>query len=254
MNDGLLFKFFREHGYKVVTFATGLNFIDINSADYHLSPNGIPDFFTNELINNTFLALFYWKQQYLWNNLRIQYTINELGGLSEMEDPIFVYAHILLPHPPFVYQSDGRVKIPAKKFDYRDNSAFTMLDKREVYIEGYRNQAEYAATQVMKIVKEIQQKSPDAIIIVQGDHGPGAYYEQEDPESSNLDEKAHILNAYYFPDGDYSGIPEDITPVNSFRVILNQFFGTDLELLPNATYFSTYTEPFLFIDVTSQLR
>lgn len=254
IHDGLLFHFLEGKGYKIVTFSTGLNFLEIKTSDYYYAPTGLPSRLASELVNNSCLSLFYWKQQYLWNNQRIQYTINKLGDVSEIDKPIFVYAHILIPHPPFVYQSDGQMKIPYKKFDYRDNDAFTRLDSREAYIEGYRNQVEYAAVQIVEIITEIQKKSPNAIIIIQGDHGPGVFYEQENLENSDLDEKAHILNAYYFPDGDYSNIPENITPVNSFRVVLNQFFGTDLEILPNITYFSTYYEPMNFIDVSLRLR
>ena len=37
-----------------------------------------------------------------------------------------------------------------------------------------------------------------------------------------------ILNAYYFPGGRYEGLYEAISPVNSFRVVLNTFFGAKL--------------------------
>ncbi|MHB1557432.1 MAG: hypothetical protein ACYC61_08125 [Isosphaeraceae bacterium] len=42
--------------------------------------------------------------------------------------------------------------------------------------------------------------------------------------------------------------------MNSFRVVLNTFFGADLPLLPDRSYFSTWPEPYRFIDVTDAIR
>ncbi|HSU72625.1 MAG TPA: hypothetical protein VLJ21_02140, partial [Candidatus Binatia bacterium] len=41
------------------------------------------------------------------------------------------------------------------------------------------------------------------------------------------------INAYYFSDGDYSGLYENITPVNSFRVVFNKYLKTNYSLLPD---------------------
>ena len=47
----------------------------------------------------------------------------------------------------------------------------------------------------------------------------------------------NILNAYYLPDIDIGILYPHITPVNSFRVVFNQYFGTDFELLKDKNYF-----------------
>jgi hypothetical protein len=61
-----------------------------------------------------------------------------------------------------------------------------------------------------------------------------------------------ILNAYFFPNRKYDGLYSRISPVNSFRVVFNTFFGGSLELLPDRNYFSTWNDPYLFIDVTDR--
>jgi hypothetical protein len=43
------------------------------------------------------------------------------------------------------------------------------------------------------------------------------------------------LNTYYFSDGNYSTLYDSISPVNSFRVILNKYFKTGLPLLKDST-------------------
>jgi hypothetical protein len=44
----------------------------------------------------------------------------------------------------------------------------------------------------------------------------------------------------------------DLSPVNSFRLLFNTYFNTELKLLPNQQYFSTSARFYDFIDVTGQ--
>ena len=71
-----------------------------------------------------------------------------------------------------------------------------------------------------------------------------------DVHNTDLVERMSKLNAYYFPARKYEGLYGKITPVNSFRVVLNTYFGANLELLPDRSFFSTWSEPYHFIDVT----
>lgn len=60
----------------------------------------------------------------------------------------------------------------------------------------------------------------------------------------HFQERMPILNAYYLPkDGDKYLYP-DITPVNSFRLILDLYFGGDYGLLDDQYYFTFYEQPF----------
>jgi hypothetical protein len=69
---------------------------------------------------------------------------------------------------------------------------------------------------------------------LEGDHGM-IDYSQDWMRLANL-------SAYYFPDHDYSGSYPEITPVNSFRLLLSQYFGQDLPLLDDLSYFSSTSE------------
>jgi hypothetical protein len=75
------------------------------------------------------------------------------------------------------------------------------------------------------------------IILLQGDHGPTV--------ASSPRSRMSILNAYYLPGADVS-IQSTITPVNTFRVIFNIYFGQNLELLDDVSLYSDYTDPFNF--------
>jgi hypothetical protein len=58
-----------------------------------------------------------------------------------------------------------------------------------------------------------------------------------------------ILNAYYLPGGGNQLLHDHITPVNSFRLILNYYFGANYAELENASYFSDYKNPFKYTPV-----
>ena len=75
----------------------------------------------------------------------------------------------------------------------------------------------------MALVEEILAKSDvPPIIILQGDHG--VWWESEE-------HRTEILNAYYLPGEGSKLLYKTISPVNSFRVVFNLYFGTDYELL-----------------------
>lgn len=52
-----------------------------------------------------------------------------------------------------------------------------------------------------------------------------------------------ILNAYYLPRGARALYPA-ISPVNTFRVVLNESFGAELPLLEDVNYNSPDREPY----------
>ncbi len=63
-----------------------------------------------------------------------------------------------------------------------------------------------------------------------------------------------ILSAYYLPEAGRKMLYPAITPVNSFRVVLDSSFGAGLPLLPDRSFFSIWDEPYKYVDVTATLR
>ena len=168
-----------------------------------------------------------------------------------LDGDYFIYAHIIAPHPPFVFDENG-VPLPHNEpFKLADANHFIKDHSRKNYIAGYRQQIQYVNTLVLETVDIIlnQSKTPP-IIILQGDHGPGAYLHWGSLEKTLPAERFSMLNAYYFPDQDYSRLYPSISPINSFRVILDQFFGGDYALLPDQHYYSPWGYPFDFTEVT----
>src|SRR5438552_8790363 len=96
--------------------------------------------------------------------------------------------------------------------------------------------------------------SEPPIIILQSDHGSGMGLSTQSAEHTDLRERMSILNAYYLPGPGRAALYQGISPVNSFRVVFNAYFGAGLDLLPDRSYFSTWDDPFQFIDVTDRVR
>ena len=79
------------------------------------------------------------------------------------------------------------------------------------------------------VVSEILAKAKTPpIIILQGDHGFRAV-----PGTNMTTEAMTILNAYHLPGAQPGWVYEGITPVNSFRMIFNRYFGTHYSYLPD---------------------
>ena len=145
---------------------------------------------------------------------RILYAFNALADIPDIEEPTFVYAHIMCPHPPASFDSDGPKE-------------FTMFGGEEgFYPQGYLGNLTFISKKVKTVVDEIISKSDvPPVIILQGDHG--IWYEKG--------KERDILNAYYLPGKDNRLLYETITPVNSFRVVFNLYFDTDYELLEDVS-------------------
>lgn len=246
--------YLRLSGYRFISFSSGYPGTEISTSDFHLGPKKKISPFLNEVINLTPIQIPLQRTQYDYHRTKIGYILENLPGLSEQhEEPLFVFAHLLAPHPPFVFDKEGKPLYPGTVFDLSDGSHYTEFLGRDQYINGYREQLEYVSDQILETVERIlAQSSNPPIIIIQADHGPGSHLDWESVENTYIPERMSILNAYYFPDQNYNLLYPDITPVNTFRIVLDQYFGANLDLLEDRSFFSTMSRPFSFIDVTNQ--
>ena len=79
----------------------------------------------------------------------------------------------------------------------------------------------------------------------------------EQATDTEVKEKMGVLNAYCLPGVDYSDprLCSSISPVNSFRLAFDLYFGTNLGSLEDPSYVhSNYSRPHRFLDVTQRLR
>ena len=126
--------------------------------------------------------------------------------------------------------------------------------EKEEYIRKYKNQLSFINKRVIDSIDAILSRSTNPpVIILQGDHGPSAMLDYNSLENTNLKERMSILNAYYFPPNFPKELYDTISPVNTFRIIFNHYFGTNFKLLNDKNYFTTWDYPFKFIDITDKI-
>jgi hypothetical protein len=249
------FRSLHDLGYKNVVFTNGYTFTSKQSADIRLGPPVQLSSFQNVLINNTPLMVFLQKKQYDQHRDRILYTLEHLPEMDEIAGPKFIVAHIVAPHPPFVFGAQGEPLYPPRKFGIDDASDFMMLGTLQEYTAGYSAQLIYISNRVRTIIDQILSRSDQPpIIIIQGDHGPRSQMDLEDADNTNYHESFPILNAYYFPGVDATPFYPEISPVNTFRVLFNTYFGTHYPLLEEHSYITTSRDIFNFIEVTGSLK
>jgi Sulfatase len=160
------------------------------------------------------------KETHISNNM---FNYNSLVKEISTADtaPKFVYCHLMLPHEPFYLDKNGQLLIASATGGKTDNKKL------------YLGQLEYANALISQVVPAISKSAVrPRVVIIEGDHGFRFYDE--------LKNKTGIfknLNAYYFSDGNYAGLYDSISPVNSFRVIVNKYFNQRLHLLPDKHVF-----------------
>ena len=148
-------------------------------------------------------------------------SFSTLAGIPNIKEPTFVYAHILCPHSPFVFDRNGN---PIKSI-----AGLYPPEERRV---KYLDQLIFVNKKVKALVDELLLKSDiEPIIILQADHG----------SRGDAGREFDILNAYFLPENGKHLLYETITPVNSFRIILNLYFDTNYDLLEDKSYFLDMT-------------
>ena len=230
-------------GYKYIHFETWWGPTRYNEyADLNLNGGYLSEF-NKMLIDKSVLGLFgIGGVDYRGHVLG---AFDRLAGAAAIQGPKFVFAHIICPHWPYVFDADGNpIEIKSPVGDPHQ-------------AKKWLGQVEFVNKKVIMLVDELLSKScTPPIIILQGDHGPrfAGAIEVDEPTDQQARDAVGILNALYLPNGGASSIYESITPVNTFRTIFNFYFGADFELLTDRSYFSTLVEPYRFIDVTDRLR
>ncbi len=183
--------------------------------------------FEKNLFNiNSELNLFF---EYWGHYERVHYILDKLSELVAEPGPKLVYAHLIVPHSPFIFLPDGSYNSNPGMENEQD-------DQKTQKQRGYLNNVEFINNRMEIIIDDILQNSENPpIILLQADHSLAP-----DNEPQRFD----ILNAYYLPDVDEGVLYPTITPVNSFRIVLNQYFGAEIPLLEDKSMDTDLGHPF----------
>jgi hypothetical protein len=230
----------KELGYNIVVFESGYSPTELIKSDVYLtSAPGLAALFTGGLTRYESLLMqssagilvydfsdrlpvsirYFLDAPYVAHRQRILFELDQLGKLEDIQSPKFAFAHILAPHTPFVFTSDGLPVERTTPFTLNDDPE---LGDRKLYNQHFIDQTIYINQRVLELVDEILAQPGNPVIILQGDHGM--------PRSGAW--ASAILNAVRLPGGEEVIYP-GISPVNTFRIIFNQLFDAGLPLSPD---------------------
>jgi hypothetical protein len=154
------------------------------------------------------------------------FELRQLQRIATAPGPKFVFAHVLLPHDPYVFRADGSA-LPEDESRASDEGVL------------YAGQLAYANARIREIVGYLLAgpESERPIVIIQGDEGPLACRNTDCV--SNTEDYLRIrlgnLVAMYLPGVD-AEIPDTFTPVNTFRLLFREYFGAALPPLPDRSF------------------
>jgi hypothetical protein len=177
----------------------------------------------------------------------LDWKFEELRQLADTSGPKFVFAHLLVPHEPFIYNADCSHREPlwpTTRHDKNDPEART----------AYVNQIRCVNAKLLTVTRAIIARSQSPpIVILQADHGNGrldaSLGSADEAGAARVAERVEPFAAYYLP-GNPSGVVYDsITPVNVLPRIFNYYFGAGIPLQPDETYWSSALRPFDFTKV-----
>jgi hypothetical protein len=222
--------FLKARGYRFVHISSGLDPTTHNEnadIEYNYNPFNFNEF-DRVLIETTWLKAVALSLFYEQESKRILYNFEEIGKVPLVEEPTFLFAHFMSPHPPYLFDQQGNF-VPSK-MGYRLEG--------EVWLQkqAYINQLIFINKKTEELIDKIlSQSEVPPIIIVQSDHGTKA--SADHPTESLLKERVANLNAYYLPNGGNEKLYNSITPVNSFRLIFDFYFNSTYGLLEDKSYF-----------------
>ena len=255
LQDYQVWRFLKARGYRFMHFGSSWEptrynrYADVNFSVY-------PAEFSMMLYQTTVLepigvGLGVFDQREMERRATLR-KLDKIADVARAERPTFVFAHVLLPHAPYLFGPEGE-RVTEEQEEARTEA------------ENYLNQLAFTNGKVRGLVDEILSRPErPPIIILQADEGPFIPFLDEfggdGTDWRQLSDGAvrthmRILNAYYLPDAD----PEEIlypsvTPVNTFRILFDHYFGTDYGLLTDESYIVEDTmHPYAFINVTDRV-
>ncbi len=240
MDRSNLVELFRHNGY-TVNLINHLNFIGTGGC-HVISPRQYPDTISKYIYRNSVLSQIPQLRKPMHRILGIHNEWEEAQVLQTMfglmenctdyvdDRPTLTVSYVQCPHYPFLFDAQGNVS--PKKPDFADKSI-------------YLDQLAYLNTVLEQSISNVLDKDPNAIIIVQSDHGaryPGQMLlynggpdydpELETPYMQNA------LNCVYL--GGKALDIQGLSGINTLRTLMNQEFGTDFPMLEQPTGYTCY--------------
>ena len=229
LNNNKVMSIFSNQDYSVIETNSMMRWKNFSDVDTKLcyDTNFINSEFLDQVLGKSIIRYFLEKYQQDTRRDTVRCTFDVLNEITLKTDgPKYVFSHVYVPHPPFLFGPNGENVIP----DRREISGLQSWENPQ----GYVNQLIYATNEITVVIKNIVKNDPNAIIIVQGDTGTLTGTDISKKTDMKEIYQAHsILYAVRIPDVEDS---DYMIPVNTYRIIFNNYFNMNYDYLEYHSY------------------
>jgi hypothetical protein len=260
LQESLTVRQFQALGYRYLHLGSWWNPTRTDAAaDRNYNADGVSDF-TSAVVESSLIPVL--SEAFIPDELpptesvkhlkHNTYALDKLDALPRESGPKFVMAHILLPHPPYIFDRDGTYLVSPEAAGISQT-------------EGWHRQLDYTNSRIQAFLSELlaRPESQQPIIIIQADEGPwpDAYgrdkygFNWSTATENQLEMKFGIMNAWYVPGGtDGLGLSQRQTAINTFPTLFDRYFGLDYPRLPDRVFASSWGRPYRSIEITDRLN
>ena len=254
-DNNRVMNFLKSQGYAIASFDSGWGMTrDIKAAELQLCGD-------NQLFNSNFLIMLVkasalnpvYVKIFESSHIELKLCVfDELPKVQNRSDkPIFVFAHMMLPHPPFIFDADGGIRSV-------DNLDLSLEIKDNNSRNAHLEQLKFVNKKMTQVVDQLLNSENPPVIIITSDHGTAFLFDGnlakwDSPTNEMIKERMNNIMFVYLPSNKTDIFYEDMTLVNVFPVLFNYYFETDFEILDDKIFFSR-DGSYDFIDVTDILR
>lgn len=136
------------------------------------------------------------------NRARLWYQLDSVIDTTTKASPKFVFVHLIMPHPPFIFTADGQPQNTEGK------------SLQQLYLE----QAQFTESYLLEMVKAIPK---DAIVIIQADEGMNFDQNLEENEKLTDNQFEGVMTAWHIPNCNSQDL-EGIRHTEILRFIVNR--------------------------------
>jgi hypothetical protein len=193
-----------------------------------------------DYVTESFLALTPFGRSMLYlvaeqGNAFVSIT-SRLPTLLAKSNGFFVFGHHMSPHPPYLRDANCKKRYapPTNSFNWPQRDA-----------QAYIGALNCVNAQVERMVDVIIRLNPNALIVLQGDHGSAFGINWEEPMAQwpkvALDQRRSFLNLVRAPRDCMRFIKGPMGQINTARFVMACVEGRAPQYLPEMGFISTYS-------------
>lgn len=148
--------------------------------------------------------------------------------------PFFMMAHILSPHPPARFDANC---------DYLKQTDWELLGEDSPHTDAsYAQDVKCLNKRLLGLMDWVHENDPQAIVIIQGDHGSFLHTSRMENTPENIVKRAYwhtplaIMNAYHMPEKCRAELYDSISPINNFPLVFSCIENKPFVPLPDRSF------------------